>query len=237
MPVGPNKTSAGLGGQTPQQNLTGYTRITRKEIFYSLREIALLIDKNVRGGFGALEAGQVMAKDENTDYLVPYVPDTISEDNVGRVMLLQDCDQSDTVVIPLTESYRFADDDVVVLTDTDGSFETATIDSIDRTSSKYKATITLTGAVSGTFEVAKSACMYHKAHSEAGDAGKYCVAKYILDQSILTGEGEDATQIGAQTSVLLSNAVIYSGECVDMDDQAITDLGNVTEDGQYYIVK
>lgn len=237
MPVGPNKTTAGLGGQTPQQNMTGYTRLTRKEIFFSLREIALLIDKNVRGGFGALEAGQVMAKDENTDYLVPYVPDTISEDDKGRVMLLQDCDTSDTVVIPLTESYRFTAGDEVVLTDSDGDFDLEEIDSIDRTSSKYRATITLKAATSNKHEVTKDACIYHKAYNAAGDAGKYCVARYILDQSILTGEGENASQIGAQTSVLLSNAVIYSGECVSMDSQAITDLGNITEDGQYYIVK
>lgn len=233
MPIGPNKTTAGLGGQTPQQNLTGYTRVTRKEIFYSLREIALLIPKTLRGGFGALEAGQVLSEDTNTNYLVPYVPDDISEDHKGRTMLMSDCDTSASVVIPLEESYRFEAGDDVVLTDSDDSYETAEIDSIDRTSSKYKATITLTGAVSGTFTTAKDANVYHK----AGASGKYSTAEYILDQSVLTGEGEDTTKIGVQSSVLLSNAVIYSGQCVDMDSQAMTDLGNVSEDGQFYIVK
>jgi len=233
MPVGPNKTTGGLSGMAPQQNLTGYTRTKRKEIFYSLREIALLIQKTLRGGFGNLEAGTVMAQETTNDYLVPYVPDTIDQDDVGRAMLIQDCDTSDEVDVLINDSYRFEAGDAVILTDTDGSYEEAEVSSIDRTTYNYKAVITLTGAVSGAFTTAKSANIYHK----AGTTGKYSTAKYILDQDIFTGDDKNTETEGGLTSVLVSNAVIYSGEVIGMDSQAQTDLGNITEDGRFYIVK
>ncbi|MFT7880901.1 MAG: hypothetical protein ABXS91_10965 [Sulfurimonas sp.] len=233
MPVGPNKTTGGLSGMAPQQNLTGYTRTRRKEIFYSLREIALLIQKTLRGGFGSLESGTVMAQETTNDYLVPYVPDTIDQDDVGRAMLIQDCSTSDEVDLLIADSYRFEAGDAVVLTDTDGTYETAEVSSIDRTTYNYKAVITLTGATSNNFTTAKSACIYHK----AGTSSKYSTAKYILDQDIFTGDDKNVETEGGLTSVLLSNAVLYSGEIVGMDSQAKSDLGNVTEDGQFYIVK
>lgn len=235
MPVGIDKSTAGLGGNIPQQNITGYTRLRQKQLYFSQRAIALLLDKTLRSGYGGLELGTVLAQDQNTDKYVPYVPDTIDlAADVGRVPLLNDCTTADNFDVLMEQSYKLQTGDVIVLTDTDGSYEQATISDIDRDSYDYKATVTLSGATSGTFTVAKKANCYVKAEDVSGD-NKASKAAFILDMNVDTGNGEDAE--GALAPVLLSNAIIYQASCVGMDSQAITDLGNVSSDGQYYILK
>ncbi len=227
-------TSAGLGGAIPQQNLTGYHVAQYKRLYKSHREIALLLDKTLRAGYGCLEAGTVMAVDQNTDNLVPYTPDTISEEDPSRVFLLNDCSTADNFDVELLESYKLASGETIVMTDSDGTYEQATISGVDRSSSNYKANITLTGSTSNNFTVAKSANCYVKAEDASGD-DKASKAKYVLDMAVDTGAGEDAE--GGLGAVLLSNAVIYKDATVGMDSTAITDLGNVSEDGAYYILK
>lgn len=232
MPVGLNKTNAGLGGNVPQFNLTGYTNLREKRLYFSQRDIALLLGKTMKGGFGEVEMGTVLALDQNTDKLVPYVPDTISATDKGRAFLANDCDQTDNFDLPMEQSYKIQVDDVLIMTDTDGSYEEVTVSDIDRDSYDWKAVVTLTGATSGTFTVAKKANVYPKA--EDTGSGKRSKAVYVLDINIDTGlEPQD----GALVSVLLSNAIIYQDACVGMDSTAISDLGNVSSDGQFYILK
>jgi len=232
MPIGPNKTTAGLGGYAPQQNLSGYTRMEEKKLFHSRRDVALLLDKTVRGGYDGLEMGTVMAVDQNSGLLTPYVPDTISTEDVGRVFLLNDIATAATFDVILAASYKFEVGDVIVLTDTGGSYEEATISDIDRVTYQHKAVITLSAAIAGSFSVANNANAYLKA--EDASSGKRSVAKYVMDQNVYTGV--DNPDPGALTSVVLSNAVIYQSGCVGMDATAMSDLG-VVEDGIFYVIK
>ena len=226
----------GAGGDTPHQAIRGYTVTQEKRLYFSRREIALLMDKTFRSGYGVLEKGTVLAEDfGDTDQLVPYTPDTIAYTDVSRVFLLTDLSASTTFYVELLESYKLAVADYIVLTDTDGTYETELISAIDRTTYADigRALVTISSCA-GTFEVAKKACCHVKAKTEA-DTNKCSLAKYILDMDVDTGGGSRAA--GAVGSVLVSNAILYQSGCVGMDAQAITDLANVTDDGIYYVVK
>jgi len=231
---GINRT-IGAAGNSPQQSIRGYTPVFYKRLYKSPREVALLLDKTIRSGYGVLEAGTVMAVDQNdTDQLVPYTPDSISTTDVSRVFLLTDCDASDNFYVDMLESYKLAVDDEITFTDSDGAYETETISAIDRTSYDNKAKITLSAATAASFTIGKNANCYVKAADEA-DTNKTSDAAYILDMEVDTGAGEYAA--GGLASVVLSNAILYQDACVGMDSSAITDLGNVTSEGVYYILK
>lgn len=241
MPIGPAKTTGGLSGLYPQQTVTGFTTAKQKRLFYSRREQALLREVQIQAGFGTLEAGTVMATESSTGYLVPYIPDTITLDtDVGRAWLLNDCDTASTFRLSKKDSYKIYEGATIVLTDTDGSYEEATVSDIDRTTYDQWAVVTLSGAISGAFTTAKKANCYVK----SGASGKRSTATYILDQGVYTGgdpwQGEDeyenvtAGGVGAQGSVVISNASLYQDAVVGMDSQAQTDLGNITDDSPYY---
>lgn len=224
----------GAGGDSPHQSIRGFTPTFDKKLYFRGRDAALIVDATFRAGYGVLERGMAIAIDQNdTDKLIPYTPDTISLNDISRVFLLTDCDTADNFYVEMYESYKVAVGDVVVLTDTDGTYEQATISAIDRTTYDNKAKITLTGAVSGTFEISKLANCYLKAEDTA--SGKASKAMCVLDSDVDTGAGDVAE--GALGPVLLSNAVIYQSACVFMDAQAISDLGNITSWGVFYILK
>lgn len=236
---GVDRTTAGLGGNVPQQTITGKYPAFYKRLYKSPREVALLLDKPFRAGYGCLPIGTVLAVDQGNNTLVPYTPDTVSEDDPSRVFLLGDCSAT-TFDVLLVESYKLAANDVITMCDEGGSpnnYEKATIDSIDRTSSDYKATVTLTGSISGSFTVANSANCFVKAKDADTDT-KLSEAEYVLDMEVDTGAGEDAS--GGLGAVLLTNAIIYQDAVVGMDSSAITDLSNrgvdVISDGVYYIL-
>lgn len=228
--------TVGAGGDTPHQSIRGYTATFDKRLYYSRREIAIILEKTFKAGYGVLPIGTVMAEDFNdTNQLVPYTPDTCAYTDVSRVFLLNDLTAGTTFYTDLNESYKLEVLDYIVLYDTDGTYETERISAIDRTTyaSTNRALVTIS-ACAGTFTVAKMACCWVKAKTEA-DTNKCSLAKYILETNVDTGGG--ATAQGGLGTVLVSNAVIYTASCVGMDAQAITDLGNVTTDGVYYILK
>ena len=105
------------------------------------------------------------------------------------------------------------------------------ITDIDVDTDRTRAIITFTNAVSGNdFTVANTTNAYVKADT----TGNYSKALYVLDRDIDTGTEEDAQ--GAVTSVVLSNAVLYSAALVNYDAAAETDLGSVS-DGRFVILK
>ena len=235
---GLDRTSGGLGGNIPQQTLTGYTTRFYEQLFKSTRDIALLLDKTFRAGYGVLPIGTVAAVDQNTDKLVPYVPDTISEDDVGRVFSLTDLTAagvSGEFDVPMLESYKLQANDVVILTDTNGTYEERTINSVDRDSHNIKATVHLSTGVTSDFLTSRLANAYVKA--EDASSGKRSRAKYIIDAETDTGGGVYAK--GALGSVVLSNAVLNKDvmEKANIDATAMTHLGNIELDGTYYILK
>ena len=107
--------------------------------------------------------------------------------------------------------------------------------SIDRTAvNSTQAEITFTTAITNyaNFTTAKYANLYVKSDGVA--ATPFAEAKSILDADIDTGTGEFA--VGALTSTVISNAVLYTASLIGLDAAAITDLGTVT-DGRFTILK
>lgn len=230
--LGVGVTTGGLGGYAPQVNHTGFIELRDKRLFFSQREMGLFIPKTLRGGYGVLEAGTVLAEDTNTGFLVPYIPDAIGSGDLGRVMLATDNITATTFKIWAEDRGKLEKDDDIVLTDSDGTYEVATVASVVLDANGRTATVTVSAATTtvGGFTVAKSANAYLK----AGSSGKYSVAKYVLDQDQFTGDFDNPN--GALTSVFLSNGVIYKDSLVGADATALTALSGVV-DGKFVIFK
>lgn len=230
--IGLNVTTAGIGGDLPQVNHVMGPQFREKRLFFSEPEIALIIQKNVHGGYGDLEAGTVMAVAAATGLLVPYVPDAIAATDVGRIMLATDNVTATTFKIWKEDVGKITPDDTIVLTDSDGDYEAAAISSVVLDADGRMATVTLSAATTtvGGFTVAKAANCYVL----AGAAGKRSDAKYVLDQHLSTGDYTNPN--GAHTSVVVSNAVLYKDAMVGADTTALTAL-NGAVDGPYVILK
>lgn len=230
--IGMNITTAGIGGDIPQVNHVMGPQFREKRLFFSEPEIALIIQKNVRGGYGDLEAGTVMAVETLTGFLVPYIPDTISAADVGRIMLVSDNITATTFKIWKEDIGKLDVDSVIILTDSDGAYEEGVVASIVADAGGRTYTVTLDDATttSGGFTVAKSACCYLK----AGASGKKSTAVYVLDQHLSTGDYTNPN--GAHTSVVVSNAILYKDAMVGADATALTALSGVV-DGPYVILK
>ena len=231
--MGVGVTNAGLGGYTPQINRGGYTSLREKRLFKSQREAGLFLEKMVRGGYGEIPAGTILAEMTAAPYdLVPYVPDVIAATDKGRIMLVTDNITATTFKIWKEDMAKLKAADVVVMTDTDGTYEEATVSTVALDADGRLATVTLSAATVtvGGFTVAKSANCYQK----AGSAGKRSTAKYMLDQDVFTGEIDNPN--GAQTSVFISNGIVYKEALVNLDATAATSLGAVV-DGNLVIFK
>jgi hypothetical protein len=90
--------------------------------------------------------------------------------------------------------------------------------------------VTVTNVITAT--VAKSANIYHKTLAN----GKFSAATCLIDQAVDTGSVAFPAPAGANVSILLSNAVLYTNALVGMDAAAITSLGVVSR-GKYTILK
>ncbi len=109
------------------------------------------------------------------------------------------------------------------------------ITAIDRTyANSTQAAITVTtGVVTGAnFAPGRNGNIYVKGYGE--DSSPFTKAQYIIDKDIDTGTGEYSK--GALTSVVISNAILYTASLVGMDSAAITDMGSLS-DGRFTILK
>lgn len=224
--------AVGLGGNIPQLNRSGITPGS-KALFHSVRDIALIIDKTCKAGYGYLKAGTVMAINSADGDLVPY-PEAAFGTNVAnaKAWLVADTGATGTTFQILNEeSYKFAvGDSVTIVDDTVAAEDLGAITDITLGSNGI-ATVTITDAIGGTaYTVAANAAATVKSDTSAG----FTKAVYILDQDINTGYGSDA--LGANTSVVISNAVLYEANMVNIDSAAKTDLGTVS-DGRFLILK
>ena len=229
--LGVGVTSAGLGGNSPQFNRTGYVELREKRLFYSKTDAALLLPKTFRGGYGQLEAGTVMAEETATGLLVPCPQDTLLATDVGRIMLISGCNAAATFTIWREDSGKIKSGDVIVLTDGDNAYEQATVSTVAPTADERIYTVTLSAVTTGNFETAKSASCYLK----AGTTGKLSTAKYILDQEVYTGDYTNPSA-NALGSVFISHGIVYKDALVNYDSTAATALGGIT-DGIYVIFK
>ena len=227
----------GLGGSTPQVNHGGETA-GQKRLFYSLREIALIKDKHVLGGFGVLRAGQVMAVEPISGDLVPYVPTTAPlhmAAAAGRVFLVATIAIGAQIVyVPKGDGYKFKVGQSIILSDDSSGtpviHDGGAITAIDVTTYPHMDKITFTTVTEAEHGIANFASAYIK----TGTSTPFSTAKYILDKDIFTGEGEDA--LGAETSVVISNAMLYTASLINMDTAAITAMSAVA-DGMHTILK
>ena len=209
-----------------------------KALFHSEREIALKMDKTVKGGYGVLKAGTLLSLAGATDLLMPY-PTTDPEAIVAaRAYGLADMGSTDDAInVTLDDSHKFAVGDVVMLANNDGGgdfHDGGAITAIDRTTAPNFATITFTTALSTNVNmtVAKAVNIYLKGNTAETDG---VVANYILDKDIDTGMGENA--VGANTSIVISNAILNYGALVNLDAGAIVDLGAINDNDRFLILK
>jgi len=203
-----------FGGSTPQMNR--YPEGPGiKRLFHSRREQALIIDKTCKKGFGQLKAGTVLAVDADS-MCIPYVPATVvagADSALGCIPILAVNDGE--IQIPKGYGGILTVDDILREV---GQTVDITVEAI--TFGDYYDTITVdeySALNAGEFLFVKGGA----------------TAKYILDQDVDTGFGEDA--VGANTSVVLSNAVLYKNSMINLDNTAIAALGIV--DGQFFILK
>jgi hypothetical protein len=232
--------SGAIGGSTPQLNrgpeIPGY-----KALYFSIREIALIKDKTCQPGYGVLRAGTIMAENISNlttggkGLLVPCATTLFDVGDVGRAFALADVATGVAIIhVTQEDSYKLKVGDDLILANNDGGGEYGNggaIISIVRDTYPHFAVVTFTtGIVTANNTVAKALCCY----VEAGGSGKLSTAKYILDKDIDTGVGEIAQ--GANTPVLISNAILYTNSLVNFDAAAATALGTV-DDGQHTILK
>jgi hypothetical protein len=209
-----------------------------KPLFHSVRDIALILDKTVQGGYGYLKSGTVMAINLSTDgghgNLVPYVPLSgdvvLGKDSAIGVAPVVLNSITDHIYVSLEDSYKFVVGDYLYAdNDSDeGPISGGIISAIDRTTSTLYADITVASLTATNVTVAKKAYVY----IYAGASGNN-VAAYILDKDIDTGVGVEA--LGALTSVVVSNCVLYENSLINMTAAAIAALGVV--DGRFFIMK
>ena len=226
----------GKNGSTPQVNYGEY-KPGQKRLFHSDPEYALLKDKTIHGGYGTLTVGTVLATNVVTGDLVPYATDTHTDDGAARAYGVADVASTGTeFYTTIADAGKFVvGDELILVRDNGGSpeyFDGGAITGIDITTEAHRAKITFTTALAAvtTFSTANKVNGYVK----AGAAGKFSTATWILDQDVFTGEGEGA--LGANTSVLISNAILYTASMVGYDSTAKTALG-IVEDGQHLILK
>jgi hypothetical protein len=221
-------TTIGLGGSTPQFNLSGRSAAVLP-FYHSYAENALILDATIMGGFGHLAQGTVMAT--YGEYIVPYIPTTISASDPGRSFLSADVAAAKVLYMTNEAARKFAVGHTIVASDTDDTYtDCGEITAISIDAVPGLTAVTVTNNVTAT--VAKSANVYHK----TGTTGKFSVATCLIDAAVSTGYAEYPTPAGANVSILLSNAVIYTNALVGMDAAAITSLGVVTR-GKYTILK
>lgn len=225
--------TVGMGGSTPQYDQSGMTP-GQKALFHSLRDIALIIDKTAKAGYGFLQAGTLMCVNSADGLLVPY-PETAVADNGGnaKAFLVADTGITATTLQVLgSEAYKFAVGDSLVIVDSvTGAEDLGAITDITISEITGLATITFTTAIGGVaFTVGNTGHVYLKADAST----PFTKAVYLMDQDVYTGEG--ASALGANVSVVLSNAVVYTASLPNSDAAALTDLGAIV-DGRFTVLK
>jgi len=210
-----------------------------KALFHSEREIALIIDKGVRPGFGNLQMGTVMSQVFGDDVLVPYPTTTINAINAARIRILNNLAAlDDTCNILLEDSHKlFVGDNLMIANVAGGGTieNLGAITAIDRTTSPIFATVTFTNAiVAATFTVANAANIY-LATADPAVVASGIAARFVCDKALDTGVGPRAA--GAWTSVVVSNAVLNFGTLPNLDAGAIIDLGAITDGNRFLILR
>jgi hypothetical protein len=229
-----------LGGSIPQvvQNPDGRGI---KRLFYSQRDVALILNKTFAPGYGVLKAGTVCCVNSssagNTGKVYPYVPvygsqvAALNTDAAIGIAPMVANSSTGHVYVSIENSYKFIVGDQIYFQNTsgDGLVDCGVITAIDRTTNPIYADIACGAFTATNGTIAKHAYIYVVSGSTP-----FSIAKYILDKDIDTGVGEDA--VGALGTVVVSNAILYSGSLINCTSEARTSMSAST-DGQFTILK
>lgn len=221
-------------GSTPQINRSGETP-GPKRLFHSVREIALIKDKTVDPGYGVLLAGTAMGVATVSGNLVPYVPTALAAYGENCVSpALADIPSGTTMSVPLADIGRFVVGENLIIVHNNAGTQVlhdagAIVSAVKAT--EYSATITFTTT---TGDTDSTVAAYASAFVESDPSTPFTKCVYILDKDTDTGVGEDAK--GANVSVVISNAILYTTSLIHFDAAAVTDMSSVT-DGQHTILK
>lgn len=200
-----------------------------RRLYYSDPAAARKAQITIMAGYGVLRMGTAMAKNGSAaggiGKLMPYDPtaNTGAEITPARAFLVQNSGGSDTVLyVPIADSYKFAVGDDVYVNDNVTTLEQlGAITAIDRTTYSHMATVTVTTQTGNDFTTARFAYL-------AVQGGDTCVG--ILEKSVDTGAGVDSQ--GALATLILGNAMLYTGMLTNFDAAAISDL-SAGSFGQY----
>ena len=213
-------------------------QVDPKRLFYSDEEKALCKMVTLVPGYGILEAGTIVGviteSTSRKDQFVPYAiaAPTAALPFIAGAYLLADGGATDTLIpVTMEDSYKFAVGDHLGGVDSDATpIDIGAITAIDRTTYSHYATLTVTEIDLSGLTVAKGAMVFIQTQTST----PWTNAIGILKEGVDTGVGEDA--VGAQGSVVISNAMIYKGLLPNYDAGALTDLSGVVS-GQLIVLK
>ena len=221
-----------MGRDTPSIVYGGQEDYRR--LYYSDPMAARKAQISIMAGYGVLKMGTALAKNGSAaggiGKMMPYDPtaNTGAEITPARAFLVQNSGTTETeLYVAIADSYKFAvGDDVYINDDTTTLEQLGAITAIDRTTYSHMAMITVTVATGGqSFTTARFAYL-------AVQGGDTCVG--ILEKSVDTGAGVNAQ--GALATLILGNAVLYTGMLTNFDAAAISDL-SAGSFGQYTELK
>lgn len=206
-----------------------------KRLYYSNPDAALKVPITLQAGYGKLEAGTAISKNDsaagNLGKYIPYDPTatiTGAEVAPGRAYIVAENASSEIVYVTMDDSYKFAVADDLIICDSDGEGaldNMGAIVTIDRTTYTHMAIITATVATGDTFTIAKFA--YVMVEGAVTCDG-------ILEKTVDTGTGSKAD--GAIATMIIGNCVLYTGMLTNVDSNALTDLSAGTV-GQYTYIR
>ncbi len=194
-----------------------------RRLYKSNPEAALTLPVTISAGWGLLKQGQAIAVNESAAGSVgkyqPYDPTAVPTGALNapaRKFLVANSGTANAIIdIGLNDSYAFiVGDDLFIIDDTTAAENLGAIVSIDRTTYRNFARIVVTTNVGGTsFTTARFAYVTTEG---------YNTAVGILEKSVDTGSDRNAS--GAWASLILSNALLYTGILNNVDAAALTDL-------------
>lgn len=198
-----------------------------RKLYKSNPEAALTLPVTISAGWGLLKAGQAIAVNESAAGRVgkyqPYDPTAVPTGALNapaRKFLVADSGTSNKIIdIGLEDSYAFVvGDDLIILDDTTSAENLGAIVSIDRDTYRNFARIVVTTNIGGqSFLISRFAYVTTEG---------YNTAVGILEKSVDTGSDSNAS--GAWASLILSNALLYTGILNNVDAAALTDLSAST---------
>jgi hypothetical protein len=148
----------------------------------------------------------------------------------GAAAMLKDS-ATGHVYVGIDDSYKFVVGDELYFQNTagDGLVSCGAITAIDRTTSGQYADISCGAFTATNGTVAKHSYVYI-----VSGTTPFSIAKFVLDKDVNTGFGADAA--GALATILISNAILYTGSLVNCTAAAVTSLSAVV-DGPHTIIK